>query len=353
MKRWKFAAGLLLVLAAGGVALHYAPSASETTVRIFYGSEKDGFLADPEVRERLRKHYGLTLDGRKMGSLEMSEADIAGIDGVWPSSGLAAQVFRQRHPGLSPTSHNLFSTPIVFFSWPEVSDALVRAGIVEARENRYYVIRLREFLDMVREGRPWKDLGLERQNGPVSLHATDPTRSNSGFLTAGLFAVILNDGLAADADGLTAHLEDIRRIFRNMGFLESSTGFLFDKYLNQGQGAYPVVAAYESLIIEFYRAYPRHQEMIRKRTRVLIPEPTVWSEHPFLALTESGTRLLAALQDPEIQKIAWERFGFRSGVMGIENDPGVLAEVGLPERIESVTPLPPPDVMDRILAALR
>ncbi len=354
MKRIKFIVGLLLVLAAAGVAVYFTPGGgSTTTVRILYGSEKDGLLSDPEVQKILEKDHGLVVDGRKMGSLEMADSDPANIDGAWPSSGVAAQVFRERHPGLTPKSQNLFNTPIVFYSWPEITDALIAAGIVEERTNRYYVIDVKGFLEMVREGRPWKALGLERQNGPVSLHATDPTRSNSGFLTAGLFAVIFNDGGMVDAAALSAHIEAIKTIFRNMGFLESSTGYLFDKYLNQGQGAYPVVAAYESLIIEFYRAYPKHQEMIRERTRVLIPEPTVWSEHPFLAFTEPGARLLTALQDPNIQEIAWERYGFRSGVMGIENDPAVLADVGLPERIESVTPLPPPDVMEKILAALR
>ncbi|MBF0241850.1 MAG: hypothetical protein HQK64_05145 [Desulfamplus sp.] len=88
-------------------------------------------------------------------------------------------------------------------------------------------------------------------------------------------------------------------------------------------------------------------------TRVLIPEPTVWSEHPFIALTKGGQALLVALQDPEIQDIAWKRFGFRSGAMGVNNDPGILKEVGLPEQISSVIPLPSPKMMDKIVEALR
>ncbi len=352
MGKGKFFAGLLLVLIAAGVAVYFGPTARTETVHILYGSEKDGLIKDADFQDILKDEYGIVVEGTKMGSLEMADADPGAVDGVWPSSGLAARVFTSRHPGMAAKSQNIFNTPIVFYSWPEVTEALIREKIVEKRNNLYYVINTRKFLDMIVSGRTWKSMGLEHQNGLVSIIATDPTRSNSGFLTAGLIAVILNDGNMPDPATAGAHLETIQKIFRNMGFLENSTGYLFDKYLNQGQGAFPVIAAYENLLIEFYRAYPRHQDLIRTRTRVLIPEPTVWSEHPFLALSEKGKTLLNALQDPEIQKLAWDRYGFRSGVLGIENDPGILNEVGLPERVASVTPLPSPDVMEKISAAL-
>lgn len=114
-----------------------------------------------------------------------------------------------------------------------------------------------------------------------------------------------------------------------------------------------MIAAYENLIIEFYQANPKHQDYIRKMTRVLIPEPTVWSEHPFIALTKKGETLLTALQDSEIQTMAWQKFGFRSGLLGITNDPGILKEVGLPERIVSVIPLPSPQMMGKIAESLK
>jgi len=206
---------------------------------------------------------------------------------------------------------------------------------------------------MVVEGKTWKSIGLERQNGQMNIYSSDPTRSNSGFLVAGLMAVILNDGNMPDETSLANNLPKIIQIFRKQGFLENSTNYLFEKYLNQGQGAFPLIAAYENLIIEFYQANPKHQDYIRKMTRVLIPEPTVWSEHPFIALTKKGEALLAALQHPEIQTMAWQKFGFRSGLLGITNDPGILKEVGLPERIVSVIPLPSPQMMGKIAESLK
>ena len=161
--------------------------------------------------------------------------------------------------------------------------------------------------------------------------------------------MILNQGEMVDQSNIDRHLETIKNIYQRLGFLENSTGTLFDKYVKQGQGAFPIVSAYENLIIEFYRAYPDYRTQIRERMRTLIPEPTVWSEHPFIALTQNGEALMTALLDPDIQKLAWDKYGFRSGVLGIENDPAILTEIGLPATIDVVTPLPAPEVMDRII----
>ncbi len=215
------------------------------------------------------------------------------------------------------------------------------------------MIDTKRYLQMVAEGKTWKSIGLERQNGQMNIYSSDPTRSNSGFLVAGLMAVILNDGNMPDETSLTESLPKIINIFRKQGFLENSTNYLFEKYLNQGQGAFPLIAAYENLIIEFYQANPNNQDYIRKMTRVLIPEPTVWSEHPFISLTKKGETLLTALQSSEIQELAWQRFGFRSGVLGVNNDPGILKEIGLPERIVSVIPLPSPQMMRKIADSLK
>jgi hypothetical protein len=38
--------------------------------------------------------------------------------------------------------------------------------------------------------------------------------------------------------------------------------------------------------------------------------------------------------------------------MGIDHDPAILEEIGLPDRIEVVAPLPSPEVMDMVLEVL-
>ena len=57
--------------------------------------------------------------------------------------------------------------------------------------------------------------------------------------------------------------------------------------------------------------------------------------------------------DAELQKLAWERHGFRSGLLGTQNDPKVLKVAGLPATIDAVMPMPHATGMERILAALQ
>jgi hypothetical protein len=69
-------------------------------------------------------------------------------------------------------------------------------------------------------------------------------------------------------------------------------------------------------------------------------------------LTEKGKKLMEALQDAEIQKLAWRRYGLRSGAIGIGIEQSLLGELRLPEQIQAATPLPAIEVMEMILNAL-
>jgi hypothetical protein len=61
---------------------------------------------------------------------------------------------------------------------------------------------------------------------------------------------------------------------------------------------------------------------------------------------------LTALQDPEIQKLAWSQHGFRSGIPGIPNDPKTLGIPGIPARVEGVIPMPNARVMEHLIQSL-
>ena len=47
---------------------------------------------------------------------------------------------------------------------------------------------------------------------------------------------------------------------------------------------------------------------------MMYPTPTVWSSHVYIALDEAGTAGIDALLDEDIQRLAWEKHGFRTGV---------------------------------------
>ena len=129
------------------------------------------------------------------------------------------------------------------------------------------------------------------------------------------------------------------------------SGTLFDKYLKQGAGAYPIIVAYENQLLEFAADHRELIEPVKKKLRILYPRPTVWAAHPLIALDANGKRLIAALKDREMQRIAWERHGFRSGLMGAVNTAS-LPILGVPTSIDGVMQLPSLAVMNKLTEAL-
>lgn len=363
MSGGKFFIGLLLLLATAGIIWYFSqdnqpagegrhqPGDPLTTVSIRYGSEKKGLLGDEEFVKIMADKYGLHIDGTKMGSLELSEGALTDVDGLWPSSELAALVFEDRHPGLAHKKQIIFNSPIVFYSWAEVVDVLRKEGVVTRKDERYFALDSKALFQLILDRKDWGEIGLNDQIGKIVIRSTDPTKSNSGFLMAGLLAIMLNGGNQVDDRSVQPLLPTIDEIYTSMGYLENSTGILFRKYLEQGRGAFPLIAAYESLVIEYY-IQDRYRDAVKQYIQVLIPEPTVWSEHPFISLTPAGEQLQKALQDERVLEIAWERYGFRSGVLGTGSGQKVLEEIGLPVRIVSVTPLPSPSVMTTIVETI-
>ena len=86
---------------------------------------------------------------------------------------------------------------------------------------------------------------------------------------------------------------------------------------------------------------------------MLYPSPTVWSSHVYIALNEEGTAGIDGLQDEEIQQIAWEKHGFRTGLYDAPVSPEQFGVPGLAEEITQVAPMPSVDVMERIIQELQ
>lgn len=364
-------AGLFLLLLAAAIAGIYvwrahtaansptAPRSSNSssqptnivTIKGYVGGEKLGFLADPEIQAILRDKYGVAVDGTQLGSIEMVEGPTQGLDFLWPSSQVALELYKNRG-GKSVGTDNIFASPIVFYSWDIVTDALIKTGIVQKQGTSYYIVDAPKMVRMINSGTRWKDIGLPQLYGRVSVRSTDPTKSNSGMMFAGLLATITNGGEVVDEATLPKSLPAVKAFFSRLGYLEPSSGDLFSQFLTMGEGANPVIVGYENQLTEFSLENPQYQDLLRKRIRILYPRPTVWSNHPLIALSDNGRKLLTALKDPDIQRLAWERHGFRSGLVGIQNDPKVLQAVGIPAAIQNVVPMPTPQVMTKIISAL-
>jgi len=249
-------------------------------------------------------------------------------------------------------SDNVYNSPIVLYSWTPVVDALVANGIAQPGAGGAYSVDFTALVELVADGSTWADIDMPELHGRITVHTTDPAKSNSGYLFVGLLANSLNDGDVVNETTVGPLLPGIDSVFDRLGYMEGTSGDLFEQFLTTGMGAKPIVAGYESQLLEFLLENPSYRDQVTAQVRILYPQPTVWASHPMVARTQEGARLLDALKDPEIQRLAWERHGHRSGVAGVANDPAAMQVPGLQASISSVVDMPAPSAMTRILAEI-
>lgn len=333
------------------------PAAGQTTdannlvtVKGFIGGEKIGFFDDQQVKDLLAKQ-GIIVDYSKAGSIEMVRGDTKDSDFLFPSSQTALEIFKENRKMVK--SQYIFNSPIVIYSWDTVTDGLVKAGIAKKVDSSYYLVDFPKLINLIIAGKKWSDIGIGDLYGRITIVTTDPTKSNSGNQFAGLLANILNNGEVVDDTTLNNVMPKLKLFFSKLGYLESSSGDLFSKYLNEGLGSKPMIVGYENQMVEFAAQYPDQWQNIKGRVRILYPVPTVWSNHPVISLDDQGNRLIQALSSKEVQKLAWEKHGLRTGLVGIQNDPKILTVVGIPDKITQVTPMPKASVMDKIIQGLQ
>ena len=352
-------AGVLILLAAIGAGIGWKllkrsgtserAASPPVTLTGKIGGEKAGFLDDPEVRSLLAKS-SIALDVKKEGSVEMMREAAAGQSFLWPASQLNLESFRES--GGNPVqAEEIFQSPLVFYSWDTITDALVTNGIVEKVGETYYVTNLAKLVDWVDQKKKWKDIGLNQLYSSILIQSTDPAKSNSGNMWASLLANTYNGGEVLTPDKADSVLPKVKAFFERVGFMESSSGTLFDKYLKQGAGAYPIIVAYENQLLEFAAEHRELIEPVKKKLRILYPRPTVWASHPLIALDANARRLIAALKEAEPQRIAWERHGFRSGLMGSVNT-SVTPISGVPPSIDGVMQLPSLPIVTKLTETL-
>jgi hypothetical protein len=322
------------------------------TVSVYLGGEKAQYLENPEVKELLGTKYGITLNATKAGSIEMvTGLSTDGIDALWPSNQIAVDMFRNRG-GRIEAEQNMFNSPIVLYTYNIVADALIAHGIVEVKNGSFYVVDFLKLIDLVVEKKQWKEIGLPELYGNVAIFSTDPRRSNSGNMFCGLLANMFNGGATVTADTVNEVLPRVKDYFARRGYMEHSSGDIFKNFITTGVGAKPIIVGYENQLVEFSIQNEKYNDYLREKIRTLYPIPTMWSSHPIIALNKNGKRLIEAFKDEKLQKIAWETHGFRSGLMGVENDPAVLKVTGIPKDITAVIPMPETAVMEKILQAL-
>lgn len=354
--RNRFQIGLFLLLVVSAViGIWQALPKQEPVITVIGtgGASKAGLFADPEVKRILEDKYKIAVTYKTLGGL----ASVCGLppqDFLWPGTENSVEEF-EKCAKTKPKVDKFLSAPLVFYSWVEFTDALVQENWVEARNGVYYITDMPAFTKILIERKRWTELGLDGYDklAKVEVIPSDPTQSDSGLMFAALMANMLLGGSVADTTTIGQVLPEVKGYYDSLGNLPTKTGDLFNAYLVKRT---PMIVAYESQLQDYVngqQAIGRKEPCNDlKETRMIYPSPTVWASHPLIAETPNGERLQQALKDPEILKIAWERHGFRTGLIANPGGTVTLSCFQVPASIPSQMQLPKTEVMDQIVKYL-
>ena len=225
------------------------------------------------------------------------------------------------------------NTPIVIYSWKSIVEALEKEKIVTSDNGVYYISDMTKLMNYILEGKKWSDIGLKNLYGTINIASTDPVTSSPGATYYGLLLAVLSEGQVTDAN-MTKNLPKLKEFYIKSGYMNNTPADLFERYLKTGMGGEPMIVDYEKSIIDFANSNPNGFAQVKDEIRILYPTPTSWNSHCFAVFTEAGQKLYKAFDDPEIQQIAWEKYGFRTGITGGTYDVSSIG-IGVPQTISS------------------
>lgn len=323
------------------------------SISIYVGGEKSALLVNPKVAAIIKDRYRITLDATRAGSVEMvTTLDTTTKDCLWPSNTVSIEMARASGKSVL-ADETIFNSPIVLYAWSDVADGLTKAGLIRNAPDGTLLADVQALGTLITSGKRWKeDLGLNIY-GAFKVTSTDPVKSNSGLIWSALLATALDNGTTPTDADLPRLLPQLKAYFGAMGFMETSSGDLFENFLKQGMGARPIIVGYENQLVEFVTENQRYADLIKAKIKVIYPEPTIFASHPLISLTPTCKRLAEALIDPDLQQLAWAEHGFRTGLIGVNNDPALITVAKLPETVDLVVPMPSARVMADIVSALQ
>ena len=359
-----------------------------TTVYVATGGGKEDFLADEDVQKILRKKYKLNVvfdswsNGKTVQLPLIRESvgqgntsivnDISSGDSSYTihSDGVSTydalftsdQRFYDYYQ-LAPNKENgesdryrvnggslTLNTPIVIYSWQKVVDALVNEGIVTEKDGVYYISDMNKLMQYILEGKKWQDIGLDLY-GTLNIASTDPVTSSPGATYYGLLLSTLSEGQVTD-ENVVNNLPKLKQFYIKSGYMNNTPADLFERYLKTGMGGQPMIVDYEKSIIDFANSNPEGFEQVKDQIRILYPSPTIWNSHCYAYFTDNGKKLYEAFDDKEIQQIAWERYGFRTGITGGSYDVSSIG-IGVPQAITSTVSSLKMDIYNQLIDYLK
>ena len=360
-----------------------------TTVYVATGGGKEDFLADEEVNKILRKKYKLNVvfdnwsNGKTvvsplireqvgLGNSSVAEkiasgdtsynihsSDVSTYDALFTSDQRFYDYYKL-YPNKEAGEADRYSvqggsltlnTPIVIYSWKKVVDALIKEGIVTEKEGVYYITDMNKLMDYILQGKNWSDIGLPELYGKLNIASTDPVTSSPGATYYGLLLSILSEGQATD-ENVQKNLPKLKQFYIKSGYMNNTPADLFERYLKTGMGGQPMIVDYEKSIIDFANSNKDGFDQVKDEIRILYPSPTIWNSHCFAYFNDNGKKLFEAFDDKDIQQIAWEKYGFRTGITGGSYDVSSIG-IGVPQTISSTVSSLKMDTYNKLIEYLK
>ena len=318
-----------------------------TTVYIATGGGKEDFIADEDVVKIMENKYGLNVVYDNWSNGKLIKNELVREDGVTKYDAMftSDQRFYDYYK-LAPNKENgeasrytvlggglTLNTPIVIYSWADVVDSLEKQGIVTNTDGVYYITDMDKLLNYILEGKKWSDVGLKQLYGTINVASTDPVTSSPGATYYGLLLSIMCESNVNDQT-VDENLPKLKEFYTKSGYMNNTPADLFERYLKTGMGGEPMIVDYEKSIIEFANSNPDGFNQVKDSIRVLYPSPTIWNSHCIASFNDKGNSFYKAFEDSEIQKIAWEKYGFRTGITGGSYDVSKFG-IGVPQSITS------------------
>ena len=359
-----------------------------TDVYVATGGGKEDFLADKDIQKILQKKYHLNVVydtwsngktitmpliresvglGNQNIVRRISDGETFTIQSEGVSKYDALFTSDQRfydYYKLSPNKENgesdrytvldgglTLNTPIVIYSWKEVVDALVKESVVTETDGVYYITDMNKLISYILDGKKWSDIGLTNLYGNINIASTDPVSSSPGATYYGLLLSILSGGQVND-ENVTNNLPKLKDFYIKSGYMNNTPADLFERYLKTGMGGEPMIVDYEKSMIDFANSSPDAFNQVKDDIRILYPTPTIWNSHCFTVFTDKGQKLYKVLNDKEIGQIAWEKYGFRTGVTGGTYDVSNIG-IGVPQTISSTVTSLKMDTYNKLIDYLK
>ena len=208
-----------------------------------------------------------------------------------------------------------------------------------------------KLINYILSGKKWSDIGLKNLYGTINIASTDPVSSSPGATYYGLLLSILSESQVT-TENVNKNLPKLKEFYIKSGYMNNTPADLFERYLKTGMGGEPMIVDYEKSMIDFANSSPDAFNQVKDDIRILYPTPTIWNSHCFMVFTENGAELYKALNDKEIGQIAWERYGFRTGVTGGSYDVSSIG-IGVPQKITSTVTSLKMDVYNKLIDYLK